>query len=373
MGLSFNSFNMMNTNINCGLSNMYGNNMCFGNMFGMNNMFSNYGFGGSIFGMGYGSSPFTDCNGNTNYGAMAGFAVGNTLMSFANLGINYAISGAGGSSKKEVARELNGELDTCLENIDKKLSEINSNSNADTVKASDLDSLADVQGAEADQKQKQLDYDTKVEYTKLAEEDYADATKDVATKKQKLEQITIPDINSDDYDAKKAAEVAAQKELTDAEKVQKDAYSKLDKAQIAEAEAKTALDKAIQGVKDAKNAVKVISELKKLIIERDNIKREINETILDNADGSNSKHRKAGLVLNKLKLPEDSTDKFTDVSKQDIARLIHLFKNGTDEDKIKYKKLMLNIEESAFNRVASNDQFNARKVIRDWSPENSNI
>ena len=107
--LGFNSYNMLNTNNMFGMSNMYGMNT----MFSTGNLFGNCGFGGSIFG-GYGFSPFMDCNGYTNYNTMAGYAIGNTLMSFANLGINYAISGAGGSSKKDVATNLNADLDSCL-------------------------------------------------------------------------------------------------------------------------------------------------------------------------------------------------------------------------------------------------------------------
>lgn len=309
MGLSFNNLYMMNTNSYCGLGNMYGS-----------NIFSNYGFGGSIFG----SSPFMDCNGYTNYNTMAGFAIGNTLMSFANLGINYAISGAGGSSKKDVATDLNADLDSCLEDIEEKLEELNITGDANTV----LETVITEQ--------------VKTDDLKSAEEGL-----EVLKNRLSSDFTTEPASTDTNYDTWHTNKNNLE-------------------TQIATAEAK---------VKEAQEAqAKLVDELKELIKERDEIKREINETILDNADGSKPKHRNTGLDLDKFNLPEDSTDKITNVTREDIAQLIYLFKNaGTDNDRRTYQKAILNIADSAFLGVASNDQAKAREIIRNWSAENSNI
>ena len=325
MPLGFNSFNMMNTNSNCGLSNMYGNNMCFGNMFGMNNLLGNYGFGGSIFGMGYGSSPFMDCNGYTNYNAMAGFAVGNTLLNFAGMGINYALSNAkSGGAKDSIASELNADLDSCLEDIEEKLEELNITGDANTV----LETVITEQ--------------VKTDDLKSAEEGLK-----VLQNRLSSDFATEPASTDTNY------------------KTWHDNKRNLE-TQIATAEAK---------VEEAREAqAGLIEELKELIKERDNIKREINEQILNDADGSKARHRNTELNIEDFTPTNNNSGKNTNVTREDIAQLIYLFRNaGTDDDRTKYKAAMENIDDSAFLQVASNDQAKAREIIRNWSAKNSNI
>ena len=318
--LGFNSYNMLNTNNMFGMSNMYG----MDTMFSMGNMFGNCGFGGSILGMGYGSSPFMDCNGYTNYNKMAGYAVGKTIFDVALMGVNYAITNAGGSSKKDVATDLNADLDSCLEDIEEKLEELNITGDANTVPETVI----------TDQ--------VKTDDLKSAEEGL-----EILKNRLSSDFTTEPASTDTNYDTWHANK------------------NNLD-TQIATAEAK---------VKEAQEAqAKLVDELKELIKERDNIKREINETILDNADGSKPKHRNTELNINNFTSTDGSTDKITNVTREDIAQLIYLFRNaGTDNDRRKYQEAIQNIEDSAFLGVASNDQAKARKIILAWSAENSNI
>ncbi len=331
MALGFNSFNMMNTNINCGLSNMYGS-----NMLGFGNILGNFGLGGSVFGMGYGSSPFMDCNGYTNYNAMAGYSIGNTLINFAGLALNSCLGS--GSSQAQAASDLNTDLDSCLEDIEEKLDKLEGDYNSNTVTTSDLDKAKTSDLKAAEEKLNEFSEDKK---PKKEDDKYKKTTTTTDDKGNTTITTSIDTTNYDkDLENWNNNKAKAQKAKDDAQEAQE----------------------------------KLVDELKELIKERDEIKREINETILDNADGSKPKHRNTGLDLNKFNLPEGSTDKITNVTREDIAQLIYLFRNaGTDNDKRTYQKAIQNIKDSAFLGVASNDQAKARKIILDWSAENSNI
>lgn len=318
--LGFNSYNLLNTNNMFGMSNMYG----MDTMFSMGNMFGNCGFGGSVFGMGYGSSPFMDCNGYTNYNAMAGYSIGNTLINFAGLALNSCLGS--GSSQAQAASDLNTDLDSCLEDIEEILEELGLSGEADTVTASVIQENFKTEDLKEAEKQKsELEAQMRRDFANESSPTSSDANYSTWEDNRKALQADID---------------AAEKKVTEAREAQKE----------------------------------LIEELKELIKERDEIKREINETILDNADGSKPKHRNTGLDLDKFNLPEGSTDKITDVTKQDIAQLIYLFRNaGTDNDRRTYQKAILNIADSAFLGVASNDQAKAREIIRNWSAQNSNV
>ena len=319
MPLSFNSFNMMNTSSYFGLGDMYGS-----NMFGLSNIFGNCGLGGSVFGMGYGSSPFMDCNGYTNYNTMAGYAVGKTIFDVALMAVNYAITNAGGSSKKDVATDLNADLDSCLEDIEEKLEELNITGDANTV----LETVITEQ--------------VKTDDLKSAEEGL-----EVLQNRLSSDFATPPESTDPNYKTWNTNKTNLE-------------------TQIATAEAK---------VKEAGEAqAGLIDELKELIKERDNIKREINEQILDDADGSKARHRNTNLDVKDLMPKGDNSGKNTNVTREDIAQLIYLFRNaGTDADRTNYQTAMLNIDDSAFLQVASNDQVKARKIIQGWSAQNSNV
>ena len=321
MGLSFNSLNMFNTPPLGSLGN------CFGTsgMFGMSNMFGNYGLGGSIFG-GFGSSPFMDCNGYTNYNAMAGLALGNTLLNFAGMGINYACANAGGSRSagESKAEALNKELDTCIKNIDKKLEKLNKSFEAKDITASDLDA-EDVKTTELINAEKKL-ADKESDKPKSEDHKKTDGTDDTASYNAACTQY-----NKD-------------------------------------------ISKLKEAVDDAKEAqAKLIKEIKDLIIDREQIKADINKAILDNADGSKPKHRNANLKLDDFLNPENHSTprEIKNVSKEDVTQLIHLFrKAANDNEKRDCAQAMKNIEFTAFSSVATNDLYDARNIMLDWLAKN---
>lgn len=306
-----------------GMSNMYGMNT----MFSTGNMFGNCGFGGSIFG-GYGFSPFMDCNGYTNYNTMAGYAIGNTLMSFANLGINYAISGAGGSSKKDVATNLNADLDSCLEDIEEKLDKLGLENDSDTITAASLDNFKTAEVEEAEEKLNEFSEDKK-------------------PKENDAKYKTTTTTTDDNGNTTTTTSTDTKKHSEDLENWEKN---------------KEKAEKAVEAAKEAQE--KLLDELKELIKERDRIKTEINETILDNADGSKAKHRNTALNIDNIK-NEDGT--ITNITQKDISQLIYLYRNAANDDEKKtYAEAMKNIDNTAFSQVASNDQYQARKIMLDW-------
>ena len=351
--LGFNSYNLLNTNNMFGMSNMYG----MDTMFSMGNLFGNCGFGGSIFG-GYGFSPFMDCNGYTNYNAMAGYSIGNTLINFAGLALNSCLGS--GSSQAQAASDLNTDLDSCLEDIEEILEELGLESSSDTITTASLDIMKTDEVIEAERaleeatsevSEKQNAYDTAA--SKLNSVTEPVATDERYKNADDIYNNTLYDSDLEQYnDLKKAVD---------------DANTALKAAQDTKTTAEAKVEEAREAQKE------LIEELKELIKERDEIKREINGQILDDADGSKARHRNTELNINNFTSTDGSSRTITNVTRKDIAQLIYLFRTGTNDDKQKCKTAMENIDKRAFDQVASNDQANARKIILDWSAQNSNV
>lgn len=347
MVLGMNSFNMFNTTGTFGMSNMFG----MGGSFGGCGLLGS-GFGGSIFGGGFGTSPFTDCNGYTNYDAMAGFAIGNQLMNIAGMGINYAISNAGGTRNT---------ANSVANNLQDRLAELEE----------ERDTIISTSGTTAE---------AILNYNKESSDEYIawdQAQKTYNAKAREVENGAVL------YEANKTALADVVRELVTAtgdEKTQletqktnleikiKNHEDLVDERAQLETDLKTkrtALDE-----NDAK-MVKAQEDLRAVDEELREVRSEINEAILDMADGSKVRHRNTNLTVDNIE------EGCTTATREDIAQLIYLFRN-TDESseankglKREYATALTNIENSAFLNAASNDQVKARKIMQDWLTANT--
>lgn len=333
MVLGMNSFNMFNTTGTFGMSNMFG----MGGSFGGCGLLGS-GFGGSIFGGGFGTSPFTDCNGYTNYNAMAGFAIGNQLMNIAGMGASYGLSqiGSGKREREDVASDLQNRLDKSIDKISKQLTKLNSNLDPATITKESLPDTAEFEtDALKNAKTAKNTADAELDQVKSEE-----PKQDQFKKSDGTEDTTKYQAALTAWNTKKAA---AEKKVTDAE------------AKIKTEE--TARDQLVE-------------DLKASINERIEIQQEINEAILDMADGSKVRHRNTNLTAANIK------EGCTTATREDIAQLIYLFRN-TDESsdtnknlKREYATALTNIDNTAFLNAASNDQVKARRIMQSWLTNN---
>ena len=322
MVLGMNSFNMFNTTGTFGMSNMFG----MGGSFGGCGLLGS-GFGGSIFGGGFGTSLFTDCNGYTNYDAMAGFAIGNQLMNIAGMGASYGLSqiGSGKREREDVASDLQNRLDKSIDKISKQLTNLNLNSDPATITKESLSDTAEIKTDAL----KNAETALKTANDELDElNKKLDTGGEFATDEKKYPKIE----NSNPVQYDKTKFTAEYDRFLD----QVDAAEK----KVTDAEAKIKTEEA--------NRDELVNELKTLIDDRIKIQKEINDAILDFADGDRKCQRNRDLELGNYKLGSNG-EKVKTTSKKDIAQLIYLFRNTDDvEQKRNYALAIDNIDNAAF-------------------------
>jgi chromosome segregation ATPase len=269
---------------------------------------------------------------------MAGFAIGNQLMNIAGMGASYGLSqiGSGKREREDVASDLQNRLDKSIDKISKQLTKLNSNLDPATITKESLPDTAEI----------------KTDALKNAET--AKATADAELNKVNSEEPPEDKFKNSDGTVNttkyQAAMTAWHNKISAAEE------------KVKKAEAKVETEKT--------NKDKLVDELKTLIDNRIKIQKEINDAILDFADGDRKGQRNE---YNKSTYFDEnnSTKEVKSTSKKDIAQLIYLFRNTDDvEQKREYAQAIGAIDNAAFLNEASNDQVKARKIMQDWLTHN---
>lgn len=294
--------------------NMYGmNTMGFGNM-GMFNM------GGiNMFGNMFGSSIFTNCDGSYNYDAMAGFGVGQVLMNIGGLMLGKVCANAQANSKKTLSANVDN-LDTQIYDIeaekqsyeDEKV-ELEKANNAAT---SNINTLKN-------EFKTLKDTETKAENDmKAAHTAWLNAPEEEKTALQTAYNEAV-----DAYNKAKTARETKEKEIAEQEAIIKENESKIE-----------ALAEKIEACEE---------ELEALEAERDAIQAQLNDKILDKADGIRTTRTSKEEFEQK-----DFTQDGTQATKQDMRRAIKEYSTASPEKKEELKKKIKQI----YNKLDAEDK-----------------
>ena len=294
--------------------NMYGmNTMGFGNM-GMFNM------GGiNMFGNMFGSSIFTNCDGSYNYDAMAGFGVGQVLMNIGGLMLGKVCANAQANSKKTLSANV--------DNLDTQIYDIKTEKQGYVNEKTELETANET--AESKVKKYTSEFkNLKTDETKA--EDAKDAAYDNLQKATDDDRTTLQAAYNkalEEYNEAVAAREAKGEEIAEQEAIINE-----NKANI------EALAEKIEACEE---------ELEALIAERDAIQAQLNEKILDKADGI----RTTRTSLEEFE-QKDFTKEETQATKQDMRRAIAEYRTASPEKKEDLKKKI----EQIYNKLDAEDK-----------------
>lgn len=301
------------------------NNNCF-NMFGMNNMF------------GGGCSLFTNCKGQINYNAIAGFGVANVLLGIGGNILSQYISEKRSSSKESVANDIDGmedKIDTLVEKL-----------GADNVN----EALAwTVDKTDEGKKVAKLNttLETKnAELAKLPTKEACDA--DIKAYTDALAQTPAPDANT-------LAQLKGKKELAEENLEKREALEKEIK-KLKDTDIPAAEKKQEAKAKEIKNIQEDIKDYQEKI---KNAEKIIDKSIANEADG-NKLTRNKNLDVNTIK------EGHSNFKKGDIQQLIYQFTQQDDgKGKFEYAQALANLDDTAFFNIATDSQ----KQVRKWAIE----
>lgn len=338
--MSFVNYNSMNM---LGMNNMFSS-----NMFGSGNisqLFSGTGsifdcsgmFGSNIFGGG--CSLFTNCKGQPNYGAIAGFGVANVLLNIGGSAVSQLVQEKKTNSPKMIEQDVNG----IQKEIDTELKKLGSSVNESNYKT----------------------YDVKTESW------YTDGVKEIEDKKSEIKgKLSENDLNNQktisqncetkikelrEAKTKEGADVSAlDTQIKAQESIKKDADDAIKAHEKAVKEEK-ALDEKLKALNEKaerkqKDANAIIEKITDLIDKRDNAQAQLNDAKLDRADGTRL-NRVSESDFNKLfDSAGNCTKKQGDVKKSEVRFAILRYRNAkTQEEKMKcanqFKALFENLSE----------------------------
>lgn len=301
---------------------IYGlNNM---NMFGMNSM----GYGGmgmfnmggiNLFGNMFGSSIFTNCDGSYNYNAMAGFGVGQVLMNIGGMAISQWVTSSKANSQENLAADIGS--------IDKRIAKVIEENKGYGESKTKLVEANEQAGAKIKTFEAELttlkDNETKAKDAK----DAAYANLQNATDENKTELQTAYNNAVRAYNEAKDAKESKEKEIEAQQAIIDENKPKIEE-----------LDEKIQICED---------ELKDLQAERDAIQAQLNEKILDKADGTKIARTTAKEFSKMYNFKEkDFNTGFnaSNVSKSDLRYIISQYRTSEDtESKNKWAEIMKKI------------------------------
>ena len=294
--------------------NMYGmNTMGFGNM-GMFNM------GGiNMFGNMFGSSIFTNCDGSYNYNAMAGFGVGQVLMNIGGLMLGKVCANAQANSKKTLSANV--------DNLDAQIYDIETEKQGYANEKTELETANKTAESNVQTYTSELANLKKVEENAKTAKDTAHTALVNATDENKAALQTDYNTALEEYN-----KAVATREATEQKIAEQKAIINENKAKI------EALAEKIDACEE---------ELEALKAERDAIQAQLNEAVLDKADG--------------VKLTRTTTEEFaklydienndykagfdaSNVSKSDLRYIISQYRTSENaETKEKWAKVMKKI------------------------------
>ena len=300
------------------------------------NMFGGTGFSGlsplgnfgSFGGFGMGGSIFTNCFGDFNYDAAAGYGVANALMGVAGSAISQAV----GNKRAEKSEHQNNQTE--IENIEKQIADLKSTNPEDEIDAS---------------------YDKNISTAKTNLDSANKALTSAREQKSTLEQ-QLASATTDEEKAK----INKQIEALNIDEKEKE-FDKLNGDEKTEGSVKyyeAEKQKAIEAKKQEIN--KQIEELKN---KKAKLQEAVDDVNLDKADGKKSTRTSDEDLAQKLK--DGKLDPARLYSKQDLRGAIYQFRMAVDEtpDKLEKAYLVLNMYNDGISKDDQNATFKAAAEI----------
>ena len=346
--------NMLGLNNLSGMCGMNGGLNPVSQLFsGTNSVFNHNNFFGSmvnVFGSGS-CSPFMNCNGTYNYGAMAGFGVANALLGVGGMFLNQVLS----KKKENSQTSIKEDISAMNKQIDAKVDKLGAKSIDDALKWSTKnepkwqEAITKAEGEKTTAQGKLKDLQAKIDEYKNVESKKSEYDKAVADKKQ-LETDLATDGKYDKAikDAK-AKEEARQKEIDTIKKELKDLLDAKENAenQIKEQQEEQILDKA-DGNRFQRSS---LEDINKLFDENGNIRDfiETKKSKTTKADGDKSQE----ISLEKVK-----------VTRADVRYAILAYRKSTDDDEKKeWADKFAKLLDKLPYEDRSNDILAAEKII----------
>ena len=314
---------------NCNNLNMFNLNGIYGSNSFNNPLGSFFGNNGSIFGSGFnffgnGCSYFTNCNGSTNYNALAGFGIASTLFNF---GLQIASKVYNEKTSVDTVETVQDDIKGINKKISSTLKEIGDGVDIENYKKYNVEGEAWYQ-----------DGMKEVKSDKLSEDDF----KTIDEKIKRYKELIL---KSDQRDEKEQKEY---EDLRNDYEVLKEQYDNHLKAIKAEKELNKKLEKRKAEVKEK------IEKVNDLLDKLDNANDELLDKKLDELDG-NKRNR---ATLDDVKLKFNNNGDLIDgakPTKDDIRALILAYRTAEDDnEKEKYKKMFI----AMFNKLDPEDKSN---------------
>ena len=308
------------------LFGMYNMNMLGGAGFSGLSPLGNFG---SFGGFGMGGSIFTNCFGDFNYDAAAGYGVANALMGVAGSAISQAV----GNKRAEKSEHQNNQTE--IENIDSQIAELESKNPEKEIDAS---------------------FDTNIKTATTNRQNAYDAYDNA----QKLQTAYEKDLTKKDLSESDKEKIRQEiRNLKVGEK--KAEYDKLNGDENTEGSVKyyeAEKQKAIEAKKQEIN--KQIEELKN---KKAKLQEAVDDVNLDKADGKKSTRTSDEDLAQKLK--DGKLDPARLYSKQDLRGAIYQFRMAVDEtpDKLEKAYLVLNMYNDGISKDDQNATFKAAAEI----------
>lgn len=279
--------------------------------------FGNFGNFGSYGMMSMNGSLFTNCFGEPNYDAMAGFAVISSVLGVTNQAIT--------SVKAQKAEYSDNKAR--IEEIDSKIEELNSTDAADAI-------------------------DTK----------YNEDIKTKTTALKKAEQA-VKNLN----DKYVVANNKPEAERTEAEKKLIETFAELErKVETAKGELQTANKAKQDAIKEKKG--EIAGEIDDLQKERKKLEKEVAAVDLNKADG-NSLTRTSAKKFSTYYDNNGNIDKSKSYTRKDVMAAAHTFRNAVKpEDKLKAAKDYCDVYDNC--RDVTNSQLNVYNIAKKYIKEN---
>ena len=320
------------------LFGMYNMNM-FGTS-GFTGMFSggltSFGGFGNFGSFGMGGNVFTNCFGEVNYDAMAGYGVANALTSVAGMAINQAVN-----NKRSAKAEH--------ENNQAEIAKINQEINSKTSAKNDLNT---------ENTSLQTEVDTASAKSKELAGQISNKEADITNLQAEYDRLTSAAASDE---TKKEAQTQALKNLNTA----KEELKKLE-ADKAEQD-KIVQDKTAEIEANNAKIEKLNNEISQLEAQKAQLQDSVNDVALDNADGSKWK-RTSKEDFDKKWKPDGTATENTEFTKSDLRYAIAGFRAATTpEEKREWAKKFETIYENLSVSDRSNDFIAAKKIIDNYA------
>ena len=314
------------------LFGMYNMNMFGGTGFSGLSSFGGFGNFGSF---GMGGSLFTNCFGEVNYDAMAGYGVANALTSVAGMAINQAVN------NKRAAKAEH-------ENNQAEIEKINQEINSKTSAKNDLNT-------------ENTSLQTEVNTASAKSEELAGqiSTKEADITNLQAEYDRLTSAAASDETQKEAQTQALKKLNTAKEELKKLEADKAEQDKIVQ-------DKTVEIEANNAEIEKLNDDIKQLEAQKSELQESVNDVILDKADGNKWK-RTCKEDFDKKWNQDGTKAENTEFTQSDMRYAIAGFRNATtEEDKKEWANKIATIYDNLSQSDITSNFKAARQIVQQY-------